>query len=118
MKKFGFLVLFMVFLLCTFLVTSCVSTQEVSGEVIIAGSADDPFRNTAWDTKGVTLLEFGSDGKVAFGYNEVSYTIKMVGESYIATFNPLREMTFTIESRDAIEGINDQGTLKIKCTKH
>ena len=32
--------------------------------------------NTSWDSKGVTLLEFGADGKLAFGFTEVKYSVK------------------------------------------
>ncbi len=42
--------------------------------------------NTSWDSKGVTLLEFGADGKLAFGYTEVKYSVKKDGESYYRTF--------------------------------
>lgn len=119
MKKLGFVasIATLVFSIC--FIASCASTSSISSaeNAIIAGSADDPFKNTAWDSKGITLLEFGADGKVAFGYNEVKYSVKKDGESYTATFKPVTKMTFTIATKDANEGINDQGALKIKCTK-
>lgn len=119
MKKIGLVVSIatLVFSICFF--ASCASSSNVSSSenVIVAGSEDDPFKNTAWDSKGITLLEFGADGKVAFGYTEVKYSVKKNGERYTATFKPARKMTFTIANKDASEGVNDQGSLKIKCTK-
>ena len=107
----------LVFSICFF--ASCASTSSVSSleNVIAAGSEFDPFKNTAWESKGATLFEFGADGKVAFGYTEIKYSVKKDGESYIATYNLGGKKTFTIASKDAKEGINDQGSLKIKCTK-
>lgn len=120
MKKLGFMVVVTMVFACTCLFTSCLSifgASSPSGTSILAGSADDPFKNTSWDSKGVTLLEFGSDGKVAFGYTEVKYTVKQDGEKYVAIFRPVRKMTLTIENRNATKAINDQGGLKIKCTR-
>lgn len=119
-KLFGIVALIATIMLAS-IFTGCLSTSgagKASDETtVIAGSIDDPFKNTAWNSKGVTLLEFGSDGKVAFGYTEVTYTVKKSGEGYVATFKPVRKMTFSIASKDSQEGINDQGLLKIKCTR-
>ena len=118
MKKIGLVAAIAILVCAARLFASSASTSSVSSEnVIVAGSKDAPFRNTSWDSKGVTLLEFGADGKLAFGYTEVKYSVKKDGESYYRTFKPVRKMTFTIAKKDANEGVNDQSFLKIKCTK-
>lgn len=108
----------------------CISNNtnnQISGISIIAGSDDDPFKNTAWDSKGVTILEFYSNGTVAFGYDETEYTVVKSEEGYVATFDPSNGklksmiMTFFIEKENSVEGINTQNVsgheMKIKCTK-
>ena len=107
----------------------CISNNtnnQISGISIIAGSDDDPFKNTAWDSKGVTILEFYSNGTVAFGYDETEYTVVKSEEGYVATFDPSNGklksmiMTFFIEKENSVEGINTQNVsgheMKIKMT--
>lgn len=59
-----------VMLLCT-----AALFAKSKGEKIEAGSADDPFVSTSWESKGVALLEFKDNGEVEYGYNVMPYSV-------------------------------------------
>ena len=64
------------------------------------------------------MLEFGADGKLAFGYTEVKYSVKKDGESYIATFKPVRKMTFTITKKMRMKVLMTKVSLRLSAQKN
>ena len=123
MKKYlGRLVIALLSCMYIAMAISCVSSSGVSengsSSQIQPGSSEDPFKGTSWSSKGVTLLEFADNGKVAYGYTTVSYKVKNDGSGYIATFRAGGVgLTFTIDNATATEGVCVSGRVKMSCTK-
>ena len=115
-----FLILAVGYFLLASVLSSCASNAGASAVTvqIQAGTAEDPFKGTSWASKGITLLEFGTDGKVAYGYTTVSYKVKNAGAEYVASFRAGGVgLAFTIPSTDASEGVCVSGRVKMPCKK-
>lgn len=97
--------------------------KGILAESILAGSEDDPFRGTSWESKGATILEFDGNGKVAFGYSTFSYTVAKTDGGYKASLSGIKgtKNTFTIADKAAKEGIFSQTVrghgMDIPCTR-
>ena len=81
-------------------------------EKIAAGSADDPFKNTSWINQQVSF-DFLEDGKVDAGVSG-TYTVTKQGDVYVANMKVNgAKFTFTLEGKDATEGVQKVGSVKV-----
>lgn len=101
MKSFKSISMFAMVLLCA---VSLFAKSE--GVAIEPSSPENPFLSTSWDCKGTTLFEFSEDGKMMYGFSEVSYKLKKIGESYELTFKvgPVKSVV-TLENKDSTTAI-------------
>ena len=116
MKSFKSISMFAIVLLCA---VSLFAKSE--GVVIEPSSPENPFLSTSWDCKGTTLFEFSEDGKMTYGFSEVSYKLKKIDESYELTFKvgPVKSVV-TLENKDSTTAIcktKAKTMITMVCTK-
>ena len=117
MKSFKSISLLAVVVLCA---VSLFAKPE--GVVIEPNSPENPFLSTSWDCKGTTLFEFSKDGKLTYGFSEVSYKLKKIDESYELTFKvgPVKSVV-TLENKDSTTAVcktKSTTMITMVCTKN
>lgn len=114
MKSFKSISMLTVVLLCA---VSLFAKSE--GVVIEPNSPENPFLSTSWDCKGITLFEFSEDGKMTYGFSEVSYKLKKIDEYYELTFKVGQvKSVVTLENKDSTTAICKTTMITMVCTKN
>lgn len=117
MKSFKSISMFAMILLCA---VSLFAKSE--GVAIEPNSPENPFLSTSWECKGVDVFEFSDDGKMMYGFSEVSYKLKKIDESYELTFKvgPVKSVV-TLENKDSTTAIcktKSKTMITMVCTKN
>lgn len=117
MKSFKSISMFAMILLCA---VSLFAKSE--GVAIEPNSPENPFLSTSWECKGTTLFEFSEDGKMTYGFSEVSYKLKKIDESYELTFKvgPVKSVV-TLENKDSTTAVcktKSTTMITMVCTKN